>query len=160
MPLVTTGNSVAMWHVGLPLPGTTDKGVGMKIFACLTREGTAAPEMALCEEHVTDATNRDAAIRVADDDVDVTSFVDCSDNGELECQVCGKPNYGPGISAQRIRVAIGYGEALRRVLEQQLAQVSLEDVTGMRGEALETARRGVSDVVAVLHGLYSALTAG
>lgn len=131
----------------------------MKIFALLAREGIAAPETALCEEHVTDATNRDAVIRAADGDVDVTSFIDCSDNDELACRVCGKPNYGPGISAQRIRVAIGHGEALRRVLDQQLAQVSLEDVTGDRDEELETARSGASDVVAALRRLHSMLAA-
>ncbi|MHB1975431.1 MAG: hypothetical protein ACYCR4_14290 [Acidimicrobiales bacterium] len=65
-----------------------------------------------------------------------TSFVDCSDNGELACRICGKPNYGSGISAQRIRVAIGHGEAL------------------------ETARNGASDVVAALRRLHSALAAG
>jgi hypothetical protein len=56
-------------------------------------------------------------------------------------------------------VAIGHGEALRRVLDQQLAQVSLEDVTGDRDEELETARSGVSDVVAALRRLHSMLVA-
>jgi len=69
-------------------------------------------------------------------DVDVRLFVDCSDDDRLACRVCGSRAYGPGISAQQIRVAIGHGEALG------------------------TARSGTSDVVAALRQLHSALTAG
>lgn len=65
----------------------------MKLFALVTDQGTAAAETCLCENHI-DVNGFSLACRQADIDVRMSKgFVDCSENEELECIVCGATKF-------------------------------------------------------------------
>lgn len=60
----------------------------MKVYAQVTKDGTAASETALCEEHI---SHRDEFY--ADDTTG--ELVDCSGNEALSCQWCGYSQHDP-----------------------------------------------------------------
>lgn len=60
-----------------------------RIFALLSKSGTAAGETALCERHFRSRANQDTARACAGSDVPRTAkFVDCTENEALRCP-CG-----------------------------------------------------------------------
>ena len=63
----------------------------MKMYAFLTKQGTAARETALCEYDL-DVVSLSEVIRNLPDDVPFSSMsvlTDCTDNDELTCVQCG-----------------------------------------------------------------------
>jgi hypothetical protein len=66
------------------------------IYALVTRQGTAMPETALCDEHEKDEDCRFTAFAHAphgggrDDTDEDALFVDCTNNELLACIICGK----------------------------------------------------------------------
>ncbi len=59
-----------------------------RIYALVTKQGTAATETALCDEHY--PAHTDEAAREARADVAPDSWRDCTGNLVLECIICGK----------------------------------------------------------------------
>jgi len=112
----------------------------VKIFARTTRQGTAAPETALCESCLCMDWVKERILQNPVSDIAPENlWGDCTDNPELECAECG-------ATAATTTHVVYMKCVVKDATNQESAQNLIEDIFNRGLDSLELAQKDAADM--------------